>query len=248
MEPVFLTAEWRHLAMLNFPIEPHVLEPYVPCGTELDAWNGTTYVSLVAFSFRNTRVKGLPIPFHRSFEEINLRFYIRSYGPEGLRRGVVFVREVVPRRAIASVARWLYNENYVACPTRSTITGRGPDQGGSVSYSWRHRGQWLTIGAEHSSAPELPVENSEEEFITEHYWGYSSQTDGSTVEYRVEHPQWRVWPATKYTAAGDFGSFYGPAFTAALRQTPTSVFVADGSPVVVRKGATLKRAAGYEQR
>ena len=240
----FLTAEWRHLVMLNFPIEPAVLEPYVPRGTELDTWKGTTYVSLVAFSFLDTRVKRLPIPFHRDFEEINLRFYVRSKAREGVRRGVVFVREVVPRLAIASIARWLYNENYVACPTRSTITRQDPHGSGSAIYSWKHRGQWLTIGAEYSGAPALPSEDSEEQFITEHYWGYSSQSDGSTVEYRVEHPQWRVWPATKHIAEGDFSGFYGSEFAGALAQNPTSVFVADGSPIVVQKGTTMKPLDG----
>lgn len=239
MGPVFLTAEWRHLVMLNYPIEPAVLEPYVPRGTELDAWNGTTYISLVAFSFLDTRVRQLSIPFHRDFEEINLRFYVRARASDGLRRGVVFLREVVPRIAIASIARWLYNENYVACPARSIITECNADGAGSATYSWKHRGQWLTIGAEYSGAPVLPPENSEEEFITEHYWGYSSQSDGSTKEYRVEHPQWRVWPASKYTAEGDLSGFYGAEFAAALAREPTSVFVADGSPIVVRKGTTL---------
>jgi len=238
---VFLTAEWRHLVMLNFAIEPAALMPLVPRGTELDSWKGTTYVSLVAFSFLDTRVKRLPVPFHRDFEEINLRFYVRAHGSEGPRRGVVFVREVVPRLAIAAIARWLYNENYVACATRSTIAGSIGDGGGSATYSWKHRGQWLTIGAEYCGDPALPSENSEEQFITEHYWGYSSKRDGSTIEYRVEHPQWRVWPAMRHTAAGDFSGFYGSEFAAALARTPTSVFVADGSPVVVRNGAPLGR-------
>ena len=121
MNPVFLTAEWRDLVMLNYAVDPAILVPHVPNGTELDTWEGTTFTSLVAFSFLSTRVKSLPIPFHRDFEEINLRFYVRAKGPEGWRRGVVFVKEVVPRLAIASVARWLYNENYVACPTRSRL-------------------------------------------------------------------------------------------------------------------------------
>ncbi len=238
MSSAFLTAQWRFLVMLNFSIQPSVLEPYVPRGTELDAWNGTTYVSLVAFSFVDTKVRGFSIPLHRDFEEINLRFYVRSTCPDR-RRGVVFVREVVPRFAIASIAKWIYNENYVACPTRSTIDPQVADNGGSAIYGWKHNGQWLTIGAEFSGVPELPAEGSEEEFISEHYWGYSCQRDGSTVEYRVEHPQWRVWTATKFTALGDFGDFYGSQFGAALAESPTSVFVADGSPVTVREGVKL---------
>ncbi len=121
------------------------------------------------------------------------------------------------------------NENYVTCPTRATISGQRLDEGGSASYSWKHRGEWLTIGAGYSGPPTCPLPDSEEEFITEHYWGYSTQRDGGTVEYRVEHPQWQVWPATEYTAEGDFAAFYGSEFAGALAQIPTSVFVADGS-------------------
>jgi len=225
--------------MLNFPIEPKTLEKYKPRGTELDAWEGTTYVSLVAFRFLNTRVKGLAIPFHRDFEEINLRFYVRSMGPEGWRRGVVFIREVVPRQAIASIARWLYNENYVACPTRSTVVDPSSGAAGRLDYGWKHDGRWLSIEADYSGDPSRPEADSQEEFITEHYWGYSVRRDGGTVEYRVEHPQWKVWAASNAKLDGDILAFYGPEFASALASRPSSAFVADGSPVVVRKGQPI---------
>ncbi len=240
MSSVFLTAEWRHLLMLNFQIEPEVLQKHVPRGTELDAWENTTYVSLVAFLFLDTKVKGLAIPFHRNFEEINLRFYVRSRGSEGWRRGVVFVREVVPKQAIALVARLLYNENYLACPTRSSVTDPSDEEMGSVQYDWQHDDQWLSIGAEFSGEPSLPRKNSLEEFITEHYWGYSTQRDGGTVEYQVEHPQWKVWEGSETTMSGNLAGFYGPEFASALQSPPTSALVADGSPVTVRKGNRIE--------
>ncbi len=239
MPSVFLTAEWRRLVMLNFPIEPEALQKHTPKGTEIDDWEGTTYVSLVAFLFLDVKVKGLAIPFHRDFEEINLRFYVRSRGPEGWRRGVVFVREVVPKQAIAFLARMLYNENYVACPTRSSVIDPSGDTAGSVEYGWQHDGQWLSIGAEFSGKPSLPKKNSLEEFITEHYWGYSAQRDGYTVEYQVEHPQWKVWEVSETKLDGDVVGFYGPEFAAALQAPPSSTFVADGSPVTVRQGKRL---------
>lgn len=238
-EPAFLTAEWRWLLMLSFAVEPSVLRRHVPRGTELDDWHGTTYVSLVGLLFVGTRVMGFAVPFHRDFEEINLRFYVRSRGAEGWRRGVVFIREVVPRRAIASVARWLYGENYLACPTRSAIVESKGTVAGSISYRWRHGGEWLSIGAEYAGTPAVPLAGSEEEFITEHYWGYSGTADGPCLEYRVEHPRWRVWPALRPTLQGDFARFYGADLGEALRGAPHSAFVADGSPVVVRKGIRL---------
>ena len=117
----FLTAEWRYVAMLNYEIDPAILHTYLPRRTELDSWNGKTFVSMVGFLFLKTRVLGLPIPFHQNFEEINLRFYVRRKTEEGWRRGVVFIKEIVPRAAIALTARWLYNENYVALPTGNVI-------------------------------------------------------------------------------------------------------------------------------
>lgn len=127
----FLTAEWRDLAMLNFAIDPAILAPLVPRGTELDSWHATTYVSLVGFRFLRTRLLGLPVPWHRDFEEVNLRFYVRRREGSEIRRGVVFIRELVPRRAIAAVARVWYNEPYTALPMRHRITRASHPGGGA---------------------------------------------------------------------------------------------------------------------
>jgi hypothetical protein len=234
-QPVFLSAEWRTLLMLNYEIEPAVLQPLVPAGTELDTWRGRTYVSVVGFMFLHTRLLGIPIPFHRNFEELNLRFYVRRRGPEGWRRGVVFVKELVPKWAIAAVARWAYNENYHA-----TSMGHAIDtDGGHVEFSWWWRKRPFLASAAISGDPQPIRDGSEEEFITEHYWGYARQRDGGAVEYRVEHPRWRVWQADDYHFRGDVATLYGPEYAAALTGTPTSVFVADGSDVIVRRGRRI---------
>lgn len=239
--PRFLTADWRHLAMLNFEINPAIVEPYVPAGTVLDAWNGRYYVSMVAFMFLNTRVMGVPIPFHRNFEEINLRFYVRREADEGIRRGVVFVKEIVPRRAIAFVARTVYHENYVAMPTRHDLKFDG-DVPWDASYGWRYKGNWNGIDLKTDGDSILPSAGSEEEFITEHYWGYAAQPDGSTVEYEVEHPPWRVWTARERRLTCDVEALYGKEFAGTLSQEPTSAFLAEGSAVTVRRGVRIKRA------
>jgi len=237
----FLTAEWRYLAMLNYEIEPAVLLPLAPKGTELDAWNGKTFVSVVGFLFLKTRMMGLAIPFHQDFEEINLRFYVRREAEDGWRRGVVFVKEIVSRAAIALVARWLYNENYVALRTGHVIC-RGEDSPRSiesVKYYWTFRdmAQILEISTRGESYPF--TEGSEEEFITQHYWGYSSQKDGGTVEYRVDHPAWRVWQAQSCRLECDFENFYGKQFTKALNAIPSSAFLAEGSEITVYKGRRI---------
>ena len=235
----FLTAEWRHLVMANFAVDSAVLEPLVPAGTVLDAHQGVTYASVVAFRFLGTKVRGVPIPWHRDFEEINLRFYVRRDHGGETRRGVVFVREVVPRRLIALVARYAYNEPYVALRTRSRVNARS-----RYEYFWKQRPDWATLAATVTGEPDPPAPGSIEEFISEHYWGYNRQRNGTTLEYRVEHPQWRVWRAGECTFSCDVATLYGKAFVPALSQAPASVFVADGSPVSVYSGAPLGVGSG----
>lgn len=241
MAGTFLTAEWRHLAMLNYEVDPDVLRPLVPDGTELDSWSGKTVVSIVGFLFLRTKVLGVGIPFHRDFAEINLRFYVRRQAEDETRRGVVFVREIVPRWAIAATARWIYGEKYVACPMRSKVEHPNGGQG-RLQYGWRHSGQEYALDVEFGGPAAYPAPGSQEEFITEHYWGYAAQRGASTVEYQVEHPQWRVWEASRATLSAGVGAFYGEEWVPFLSSQPDSAFVADGSPVVVRRG--LKLAAG----
>lgn len=230
---IFLRAEWRRLAMLNYEADPGCLRELVPRGTELDDYRGRCYLSMVGFLFRETRVLGVPVPFHRHFEEVNLRFYVRRRAPEGWRRGVVFVKEIVPRAAIAFVARTLYNENYVALPMRHAFEGR------SVAYEWTlgGRAQRLALTADGDAA--LPAAGSEQEFIAEHYWGYVRQRDGGSVEYRVEHPPWRVATAAEARLDCDVAALYGAAFAPFLAAMPSSAFLAEGSDVSVHRGVRL---------
>jgi uncharacterized protein YqjF (DUF2071 family) len=173
----FLTAEWRMAAMLNYEVDAALLEKLVPSGTELDRWQGKLFVSLVGFRFLNTKVLGMAIPFHRNFDEVNLRFYVRRQAGDEVRRGVVFIREIVPRWAIATVARVVYNENYVALPMWRRIEPR-EDGGVNAEYGWRTSQGRNQIILKASGQAALPEEGSEAQFITEHYWGYAAQRDG----------------------------------------------------------------------
>jgi uncharacterized protein YqjF (DUF2071 family) len=237
----FLTAEWRSLAMLNYEVDPRLLRPLVPGGMELDQWRGRTFVSLVGFLFLNTKVFGVPVPFHRNFEEVNLRFYVRRCEGTELRRGVVFVREIVPRWAIATVARKFYGEKYVALPMRHQIRARA-DGGSGVEYEWRIGGDWNRLRLTARGAPVLPGEGSEEQFITEHYWGYAAQPDGSCVEYRVAHPSWRVWRAQQARFEGEMEELYGDELGRAIKHKPASAFLAEGSEIAVYRGRMLAAA------
>jgi uncharacterized protein YqjF (DUF2071 family) len=237
----FLTAEWRYLLMLNYAVEPDLLRPYVPHGVELDAWNGTTFLSMVGFLFQRTRISGFWVPWHSDFEEVNLRFYVRGRTPEGWRRAVVFVKEIVPRPLIANVARFCYNEPYAAMPMGHSIdidNGRFRE-GGSVEYRWCYRGHWNSLRAITAGNPEMPRDGSQEEFITEHYWGYTAQRKGGCKIYQVEHPRWAVWRTTEATLRCDTEALYGPRFVEPLHGAPRSAFVAEGSPVTVGSGTLL---------
>ncbi len=196
---------------------------------------------MVGFQFLHTRVRGIPIPFHRNFEEVNLRFYVRYNGEDGWRRGVVFIKELVPRRAIATVARVVYGENYEALPMRHTIKPPSHADTGQVAYDWYHGGVWCGLQARFvgESAPLLA--GSEQEFISEHYWGYTKQS-GRTLEYRVEHPSWRIWNATEASLQCDVAALYGSQFAGPLTHTPKSAFIADGSAVSVLMGRPISGA------
>jgi uncharacterized protein YqjF (DUF2071 family) len=235
--PAFLTGEWRYLAMLNYRVDPALVRALTPAGTEPDTWRGDTYVSMVGFLFLDTRLLGLPVPFHRAFEEVNLRFYVRREAAGESRRGVVFVKEIVPRRAVAAVARLCYNENYVALPMRHAVDLDGVrlGSGGLVEYRWKHAGRWSLLGVRTRGEARALVAGSDAEFITEHYWGYSRQKDGGTVEYRVEHPRWAVHDVAEPSLDCDAAGLYGPAFGAALRAAPHSAFLAEGSAIIVHR-------------
>lgn len=237
MNRPFLTAQWRDLILANYVVDPSRIESLAPQGTELDFWQQKTYVSVVGFLFDDTRVLGLPIPFHRRFEEVNLRFYVRRHANGETRRAVCFVKELVPKRAIAWVARALYNENYAAVPMSHTVS-RGPDDR-SVSYRWLCGQSPYELSVRASGRPCDPPAESHEAFIAEHYWGYARQRDGGTVEYRVEHPPWRCWNVHDVRIDGDFGKLYGSVLGDILKRKPESVLLAEGSAISVSRGQRI---------
>ena len=225
--------------MLNYEVDASLLLPFVPAGTELDRFNGRVFVSLVGFRFLKTKLFGLlPVPMHSDFEEVNLRFYVRRQERDEVRRGVVFIREMVPRRAIAFVARTFYNEKYVALPVAHEIRALG-DNRLSVAYRWRSESHWSEIKLETDGDSKLPGEGSLEQFITEHYWGYAAQPDGDCVEYRVTHPSWKVWQMRQSAFEGDVKTFCGKEIADVLRGKPASAFLAEGSTVTVMRGRRL---------
>ena len=238
MARAFLTAEWRKLIMHQYEVDPAILAPWLPPGLSLDLYQGRCYVSLVGFLFDRVRVLGLPIPFHTRFEEVNLRFYVTRTDPDGTRkRGVVFIREFVPRAAITLIANSLYEEPYATLPMRHSI--RSTLGVLTVSYSWRHNSTWHSLAVEADPTPQPIAPGSEEEFITEHYWGYTKRSRGATSEYGVQHPRWQVYPIRAFGGQADFAALYGPAFAILNGRPPASILLAEGSAVTVSTGARL---------
>jgi uncharacterized protein len=233
MANTFLQAEWRKLAMANYSVDKKILDKYLPSKTEIDLWNDICYVSLVGFMFKDTRVKGLRIPFHSSFEEVNLRFYVRYKANGEWKRGVVFVKEIVPKPALTFVANKIYKENYVTMPMRHSWTDSGHML--TVEYKWKN-GRWnsLKVITEKHAGP--IQDGSEEEFITEHYWGCTKISKDKTSEYGVEHLKWDVYKTTDYSIDVDFGDIYGQDFGFLTSERPISVFLAEGSEIRVKDG------------
>jgi len=213
--------------MLDYAVDPAILRPLVPAGVALDLLDGRALVTVVGFRFLRTRVLGLAVPGHRDFDEVNLRFYVRREVGGEVRRGVTFVRELVPRLAIALVARAAFNEPYRAVPMRHERSAS------RRSYAWRTGGRWQHVAASTVGAPAVPSPGSEAAFVTQRHWGYTRQRDGRTIEYEVTHDRWRVWPAESPSLSADVAPLWGAAFVPALSGPPLGALVAEGSAVTV---------------
>ena len=236
----FLTARWQHLLFLNYAADRTLVQRWVPSGTELDLLDGVALVSVVAFRFLETRLLGVPVPLHRDFDEVNLRAYVRRKEAGVWERGVVFVREFVPRPAIAWTARLAYNEPYRAVRMRHRIDVDA-ERGGSLQYEWERGGAWQCVSATVRGAPTSIDPQSAVGFITEHYVGYTPQRNGRTVAYDVAHSRWNVWPAVDPALTCDVTATYGAEWCDALSAPPVSAFLCDGAPVQISFPRTLPR-------
>lgn len=233
----FLTAEWRRLAFANYEVSPKVLQKYLPAHTELDSFNGTYYTSLVGFMFKNVKLLGVKVPYHVNFEEVNLRFYVRYKSETGWKRGVVFVKEIVPKPAVTFIANTIYNERYET--QKMHHVWQTKDDKLLTEYHWtqKNKRQFFKLETEtkaHSLQP-----NSKDEFITEHYWGYGKQSKIKTTEYQVTHPQWDIYKVIKHDIQVDFGLNYGADFAFLNSVKPTSLMLAEGSPITIESKNTI---------
>jgi uncharacterized protein YqjF (DUF2071 family) len=241
----FLTARWQHLVMLNFAAPADCLAPLVPIGTELDEYEGRALISVVAFEFAEATLFGLKVPGYQLFPEVNLRFYVRRWTGGQWRRGVVFIQELVPRRLVARVARYIFGQNFgyarmfhrvetvwqdqighvVLCPSRRD---RDRQANTTIRYCWQLGNCDCHVRGEVGPESDIP----EHAFVAEHYYAYAACRQG-TVEYLVEHPRWRVYQAKNVSFALSGPKIYGQQIGRWLLEPPSSVLIADGSAVAV---------------
>lgn len=227
----FLSARWENLIMANYAIDPEVLKPYLPNGVELDIYNNKAYVSLVGFMFKKTSLFQIPIPFLGTFEEINLRFYVKRIEGATVKRGVVFINETVPYKMVAWLANKLYQEHYTVIPTKNLIDTTGTVN--QIRYDWKINKNWNHLSVTTSKEREPMIAGSVEEFIFEHYYGYTKIDNTTSQEYKVNHPRWWVNKVIECSINCDFDAMYGKDFTSLNHQTPDSVIFAEGSAVTI---------------
>lgn len=228
----FLEAKWENLIMANYAVDPNVLIPYLPKGVELDSFEGKFYVSLVGFMFNKTRIFKVPIPYLGSFEEINLRFYVLRKQAGKIKRGVVFINETVPYAPVAWMANYLYKEHYTAVKTKHhwEIT----DLIKKIDYSWKKDNKWNKIHVEAHTIGNAMKAGSVEAFIFEHYFGYTRVNQNKTLEYRINHPSWKINQVIDHSIDCDFEKMYGSDFEFLNAQEPDNVILAEGSDISVK--------------
>jgi len=231
MADTFLSARWENLIMANYEVNPDLLKPYLPAGVELDFYGNKTYVSLVGFMFKKTRLFNFPIPLLGTFEEINLRFYVKRTEGNIIKRGVVFINETVPYKPVAWLANKLYKEHYISIPTKSLIAISDSEK--NINYEWKINKRWnhISVNATMVNKPMLPL--SIEEFIFEHYYGYTKIDSEHSQEYKVNHPRWQVNTVIDHSIDCDFKAMYGNDFSFLNNSQPNSVIVAEGSAVTI---------------
>ncbi|WP_317194154.1 YqjF family protein [Hyunsoonleella ulvae] len=197
----FLKANWENLLLINYAVDPDLLLPYIPNGTALDLFNGKCYISIVGFMFKNTKVLGLKLKNHINFEEVNLRFYVKQNN----KRGVVFIKEIVPKPLITFVANSIYKEHYETMKMKHNVNEN--KNSNFYEYKWLINEEWQSISVTTEKIPKIIIEDTLDEFITEHYFGYT-KNGLKTLEYEVEHPRWKHLVVKEYDIDVDFEKTY----------------------------------------
>lgn len=226
---IFLSAEWRRLTIVTYDVDPSLLDEHLPPDCVADTRDGRAFVSLVPFEFVNTKVFQVCWPGFSCFPEINLRAYVRH--KDG-RRGVTFIREFVPQKFVAWMARRTYNEPYHAVPMRTRLLES--DVSIEVDHIVTVENKTSRVRCNANKPLWMPGEKSIEHFFKEHEWGFGKCRRGKLISYRVEHPRWHVYRDPKIMLdSWCFAHIYGEKWSVLNQMEPISVVLADGSDVTV---------------
>ena len=233
--PAFLSANWQNILILSWPVDAGLLQPYLPLGLEIDRFDGDAYISAVGLTVANSRVAGIPVG-PRRYPQVNCRFYVRRTLPDGGQRpGVVFIRQIVPYRAIALAARLIYREPFQYAPMPDAAGAPASDRQRRIAYAWRTNGPTAGFGADRPPAPaQYAAPGTLAEFLTARYWGYNGANGGVLREYRVRRESWQLQTATACGFEGDLNmlSDSGP-IVAAISNPPASAIIAAGGPTQI---------------
>lgn len=235
----FLKAQWKELTLVNFALEPDFLINILPVGLDPDLLHGKAYASLVAFDFESIRVGGIPWPGYTQFPELNLRVYVRC--SEAGRRGVFFIRELIPGKIPTAIARVAYNEPYSACPlTRSHQALVNGAQVQRTDWIWKGAPNYLEVEV----GPEtmMPATDEDANWFKEQEWGFGHSRLGELLRYHVTHPRWMVRKVHRCDYEVDWLGLYGPIWARQLEGAePDSLMHCIGSEIAVYPPRSIDR-------
>jgi uncharacterized protein len=179
---VLFDQRWTDLAFLHWPVDPDVVAPYLPRGTEPDVIDGVTYVGLIPFHMRGAGAgRGHPTEYLGDFLETNVRLYSVDATD---RHGVVFRSLEASRLATVLAARWGYRLPYVW--SRMRVERYGDVWTWSSVRRWPHRGLRtqiaIRVGAVVAPTP-LDI------WLTAR-WGLHHRVAGRTIWTPNEHEAW----------------------------------------------------------
>jgi hypothetical protein len=229
----FLVAHWSDLILLTFAVPDAVVRSLIPPQVEPDRWHGQTHVSLVALRMRELRLLGWRVPGFTAHPQVNFRTYIRYRGEPG----VWFIRELVPSRLVAAVARWVYGEPFRAIPLAGTAIEVDDAVRATYRLGERERGGRLAVTG--SRTARLPSPDSAEHFFTARHFACRARPGGGLVRFRVAHAPWAVRTVREVDYAVDWKRVYGADWHFLGAQAPVSTIFAVGSDVAVYRPERL---------
>jgi hypothetical protein len=235
---VFLKATWQNLIQLVYTAPIDEVQTLLPEGLTPEIFDGKAHIILSALEFRQTRVKGLKIPFHVHFPEINLRIPVRKQGVTG----VYFLRQYVPKHCIAVVAKRIYHEAYEAYPMEFLVQ-HVPDADEGTSIMECHCKLWKkedTLDIQvYAVEPEnyIPVDENhppepavgDADFIT----GFGTNDKQEIIEYRIEHRKQEFFEVREWSIRGDLTKIFDDCIPKGISEMPIHVSFSHGQAVKI---------------